>query len=252
MKLVDKLNAALVFALFEIKSKYRRSKIGPFWITVSTMLMVVTIGFVYSNIFKSEINVYLPYLAVGIVSWTLISTVLSESCNSYIDSAPLIRQLPISHYIYPLKVLNKNLIIFAHNFIVIPIVLLFFHRLSDLNVVGFLFGVVVLYINLAFISIVLALICSRYRDVSQIISSLLMLFFYFTPIVWYKDLLSQDISWVLYFNPFFYFVDIIRAPLLGNDLSVYTVLFFIIFTPLVAGISVLIYRKYDKRVSYWV
>jgi len=82
-----------VLGWHDIKQRYRRSIIGPFWFTLSTALMVIVLGVLYATLLKQEIRHYLPFLAVGLVVWQFINTVINEGTTILIGSQSLIKQI---------------------------------------------------------------------------------------------------------------------------------------------------------------
>src|SRR4051812_11315803 len=77
----------------DIRQRFRRSILGPFWLTLSTGIMLVALGFVYATIFKMELREYFPFLAAGIVTWTLVFNLVAEGCQTFIVSEPMIKQI---------------------------------------------------------------------------------------------------------------------------------------------------------------
>ena len=63
----------------DIRQRYRRSVLGPFWITISMAVFITLLGEIYSHIFKIELKTYLPYLSLGYIIWGFVATTTSES-----------------------------------------------------------------------------------------------------------------------------------------------------------------------------
>src|SRR5258708_1090810 len=76
----------------DIHQRYRRSAIGPFWITISMAIFIVMLGFIYSKLFHQELAVFLPYIAMGLITWGFISGTTTEACNAFIDNVGIIKQ----------------------------------------------------------------------------------------------------------------------------------------------------------------
>src|SRR5262245_3580141 len=77
----------------DIRRRYRRSILGPFWITISMSLLVAALGSIYTRIFNTEIETYLPYLTLGFIVWGFISTSIKESCQAFWAQSDLIKQI---------------------------------------------------------------------------------------------------------------------------------------------------------------
>src|SRR5947207_5629997 len=68
-------------ALQDIRLRYRGSVLGPFWLTISTLVMVVAMGVIYSELFHMEMSTYLPFLTLGLIVWQLLAGTISEGCD---------------------------------------------------------------------------------------------------------------------------------------------------------------------------
>ena len=69
----------LLLAWHAVKLRYRRSTLGPFWITISMAITIYTMGILYGHLFKINLAVYYPFLATGILGWNLISLIVNGS-----------------------------------------------------------------------------------------------------------------------------------------------------------------------------
>ena len=85
----------LTLAWNDIAMRYRRSTLGPLWMTLSTGILVVSLGLLYSRIFQTDIATYLPYLALGFIVWGFLSTTINESCQAFSESERIIKQIKI-------------------------------------------------------------------------------------------------------------------------------------------------------------
>ena len=86
----------------DIRRRYRRSVLGPFWLTISMGLLVAMLGTLYGALLKIEFAVYVPFLALGFLVWTLISGLISDGCTAFISAQSIIKQtnLPLSVHVY--------------------------------------------------------------------------------------------------------------------------------------------------------
>ncbi len=104
----------------DIRLRYRGSVLGPFWLTISTLVMVVAMGFIYAHLFHTDTRSYMPYLTLGLIVWQLISTLVTEGCQTFLASGPVIQQVPIPFSIHAYRVVYRNFIVFAHNLVIVP------------------------------------------------------------------------------------------------------------------------------------
>jgi len=237
----------------DVLQRYRRSALGPFWLTISMGVMIGTIGIVFGQIFKSPIEEFLPFLAIGIILWGFISVVISEGCTGFITAEGIIKQLPIPLFVHILRVVWRNVIILGHNMIIFPMVLLIVGKplswVALISVAGF----VLLVFNLVWVALILGVFCARYRDMPQIIASILQVFFYLTPIMWMPTLLPGRASlFLLDLNPFYHLLEIVRAPLLGQAPSSLNWIVSLSLAVIGWAVALVFYGKFKSRIAYWL
>ena len=117
--------------------------LGPWWITISTFFFVLGLGYLWSGIFGVKISTYFAYFVVGHVVWGFISLMISDSINGFTQFDHIIKQvrIPISSYL--MRLLVRNLIIFAHNLIIVAVILIYY--MEEVHVKGgMLVGVIAL------------------------------------------------------------------------------------------------------------
>jgi len=235
----------------DIKIKYRRSKIGPFWITLSMTVFCVALGVVYSKLFKSEVSELLPFLAIGLVVWSFLASCLGEMPNLFVDNSSYIKDMRINPLTILLRVVTRNAIIFGHNLLIVLLIYLFFGIWPGWVGLLALPGLMLVMLNILAIGIPLSIVGARFRDLSQITQSVLQVVFFITPIFWFPRLLAEG-SWVIAANPMAYFIDLVRSPLLGHapEPISWGVSFLILLAT--SFIAVLVYRSKSARIAFWV
>ncbi|MDI6743134.1 MAG: ABC transporter permease [Smithella sp.] len=237
---------------YDIKQRYRRSFIGPFWITISTGIMVGSIGLMFSVIFKAPVREFLPYFAVGQIMWLLMSTQLNDACLMFFQYQSVIKQISVPLSVHVMRKLWYNFILFLHNFLIIIIVLAIFGKGFSWQLLYVLPAIALIMILLFMLSVILGIVCTRFRDITQIVAVLLQLIYFFTPIFWMRKILPDKHAWVTDFNPFFHMIELIRAPLLGNTPAVDHWLF-LLASILVSSIVTLYFlKRFRHRVPYWL
>lgn len=235
----------------DIKLRYRRSKIGPLWITLSMAIFCLTLGVVYSKLFKTDIREYLPFLSISFVIWGLIASLLGEFPNLYIDNAAYIKDIRINPFTVLFRVVARNVLVFAHNALIIFGIYIYFDLWPGATALLAIPGLVLVLLNLAAIGLTLSIVGARFRDVGQITQNLIQVLFFITPVIWFPRLVSPD-SWVLRANPFAYFLDLIRSPLLGSAPSMLSWGVALTTLILFTTVGVLLYRAKSSRIPFWV
>ena len=238
-------------SLQDIKLRYRGSILGPFWLTISTVVMVAAMGAIYSTLFHMDAAAYLPYLAVGLVIWQFISTVITEGCETFLRAESVIQQIPIPFSIHAYRAVCRNLLVLAHSLVIIPIAILIFGPAMSWRVVEALVGLVMLAFNALWISVLLGMVSARFRDVPPIVGNFLQVMFFLTPVFWPIDAVGAWKS-ILALNPLFAAIDVIRAPLLGT--AAVPTSWTIVSASTIVGCaaSFLLFARFRARIAYWI
>ena len=250
---LKEIKLPLYLAWADIRQRYRRSTLGPFWITISTGVMIACLGIIFGTLFKVPSSEFLPYLSVGLILWAFVSTTITEATSVFSTYEAIIKQLPIPLFMHVIRMVARNFYIFLHNIVLIPFVLLCVQRPVNWEIFLFIPGIFLVVLNLLWVSLVLGTICARYRDLSQIVSSCLQIFFYVTPIIWMPSALPARASlMVLAPNPFYHFMEIVRAPLMGFAPTTFNWAFCIICTITGSLFALIFFNKFRNRIAYWL
>ena len=257
LALDDVLGGAWAFPLWgrlgwqDVRERYRRSTLGPFWITISMGALVGGIGVLYAGLFKMDVADYLPFVAAGFPLWWLLSSLINEGCTAFIGAEGVIKQvnLPLSVHVY--RVAWRNLIIFAHNAIVYIITAALFSIQPGWVGLLVLPGLVLLCLNGVWMGMLFGLVSARFRDVPQIVASVMQIAFFLTPIIWQPELMPGR-AYMLDLNPFFHLMELVRAPVLGQTPGLVS---WIAALGVTLGgwlVTLLMYRRYRWRIAYWI
>lgn len=244
---------ATTFGWQDVAQRYRRSKIGAFWLTINMGIFIAVLSVVFSALFRQSLPNFLPFVAVGIIIWGLIASSLTDGCAAFVDAKEIILQVRQPFFVHIMRALWRNAIIFAHNMLIYPALLLIFGRPLHYMAFYALPGMLLLMANLLWMMLFLAMACTRFRDLNQIVQSALQALFYATPIVWHPDLLPDGaIRTALYINPFYHLMAVVRAPLLGEKIEPWSWL--VVVALAVAGwsIALLVLARYKPRIPYWL
>lgn len=238
-------------AWFDIRIRYRRSKLGPFWITISMAIFIIALGVVYSKLFKVPADEYLPNLAIGYLFWTMIATTLGESPTIFIANNSYIKDMKVNLLVLVVRALTRNFIILLHNAVFIVGVCLYFHIWPHWQMLALIPGVMIVLVNLFWIMLLLGILGARFRDLEPIIQSLVQVLFFVSPITWLPKLVGAD-SWVLKLNPITYFLDLTRSPVMNDGPALSS--WIIALALALAGftVSLLLYAYKRDRIVYWI
>ena len=235
----------------DIRQRYRRSIIGPFWFTLSTALLVIVLGFLYSSLLKVDIKTYLPFLAVGLVVWQFISTLINEGTTVLIDSQTLIKQINLPITVHVCREVWRNFIILLHSLPTLILMLLLFGIWPHWSIVILLpLGLLLLFLNGIWIGIILGILSARFRDITPIVTSLTQIAFFLTPVMWSPEILESR-AWVALWNPLYHSIEVIRAPLIGSPILLESWIWSLTFCVVNGLVAQWLMKRFRNRIAYW-
>lgn len=235
----------------EVKQKYQRSVLGPWWISITMLIFILVLGTVFSRVLSIQFAEYIPYFSAGYLLWLHISTCINESTELFKQNSGFIKQIKLPYTLYVFKFLTKNTIIFFHNFLVYLLILCYFQTPIKWAILLAIPGFIILNINLYWACLSISLISTRFRDMVPIINSSVQILFFITPISWNRQLLGGNLNMIKY-NPLMYFIDIIRDPLLGKLPSLNSWMVACTITALGLISSFVIFSRVRHRIPFWV
>jgi ABC-type polysaccharide/polyol phosphate export permease len=236
----------------DIRQRYARSVIGPFWLTLSMAILVAGLAVVYGSLFGMPLSEYLPYIGTGLIVWGFISTCIIDGCGTFYADAPAIKQIPAPLSIYAYRMVWRTLIVFLHNITIYVVILVSVRLWPGLgNLLLALVGLLLLCVNGVWVSLFLGMASARFRDIPPIVASFVQVAFFVTPIFWRADQLPGKAA-IAKYNPFFYYIEILRQPLLGHVLPVKHWAIVLGLTALGWLVSLAAFIRYRRRFAYWV
>ena len=241
----------------DIKQRYRRSPLGPFWITIATGVMAVALGLLYSLLFKEELSYFLPHVTLGLILWGFIAGCIQDGAQVFIANEGLIKQLPAPLSVHVYRLVWRQTLFLAHNMIIYIIMLIIFRPHLGWDALLFFPALLLFLLNGVWVAMFFGIISTRFRDVAPLVDSLVQLCFYMTPIVWtthtlYANETMSQRARLAEINPLYHYLEIIRSPLMGIDVPAYHWYIVLGFTVVGWGLMLLVMKKARGRVSYWV
>ena len=249
---LDKAYLWITLGWYDVLARYRRSTLGPVWITLSMVVTICAMGPLYSSLFGISLRRFIPHLTLGMVFWMFISISLNEFCLAYIEAQHYLKQIKIPLSVFVLRVICRQFIILCHNIVLYPLVVLLLGLKLNWNILWFFPAFAVLLLNLFAMGLLISIFCTRYRDMTPVISSVTQLMFFVTPIIWSLDNLPPNRRFLAVWNPFAVLLDLVRKPLLGEYLDNYH--WFIGFALAICFMSLafMVLARTRHRVVYWL
>ena len=236
----------------DIKSRYRRSTLGPFWLTISMAVTVSAMGPLYGFLFSANAADFIPHIALGLIFWAFLSTCILEFGNECVASAHFMKQMHIPLTLLVLRVCYRNLVILGHNILIYPAVMLIFGLTLGSAFFWLVPALLLVALNVFWMGIILALFCTRFRDMIPVITSMMTLMFFVTPIVWTVDKLPPARHYLADLNPFTILLELLREPIMGAVPSAYYWCYAAVMATTGCVLALLLLARFRHRVTYWL
>lgn len=234
----------------DLRLRYRRSYLGPFWITISMAVMIYSMGFIYSKIFHVDLATYFLYISGGMLAWILLSTSLIEMLNCFVESGSFILQVKMPFSIYIMRIVTRNFIVLGHNVLAVVPLLIFFRCMPNFPMV--LLALLIIGVSMFSIGTIFAMVGSRFRDVQPVVASILQVGFFLTPIMWQIDVFPGRAILAVYLNPFYYFVELLRSAILNNPMPAIVLKGSISIAVAGTLLMFFLYARMRHRIPFWV
>jgi ABC-type polysaccharide/polyol phosphate export permease len=238
-------------AWFDIRGRYRRTVLGPFWSVLNSVIFISLLASVYALLWKVSLAQFLPYVAAGYFAWTFFAASVNECCSLFHHHAETLKTTPLVPTALLMRVIARNAIVFAHNLLVFVGIALVFGvplGLAWLVVPGLL----IMALTVLGVGTVCALLCSRYRDLEQIVQSTMQALFFVTPILWQERLLPAHASWLADWNPVLALLRLVRDPLLGIAPAAGAYYVALLVMTLALGLGAVTYAACRQRLAFWL
>lgn len=243
-----------LIALMGFLIRYRRTVLGPLWLLVGPALFVGLLGLLYAEISATPPSVFIPHLAIGFVTWTLI--------QGFVVGAPTVFQRARAQLLQGAQGLSDivmvdvftNLLIFLHQIPIVIAVFIVYGVPVTWTTLESAFGLALIIANGYWVTLVFGILGARYRDFVEILQAVMRITFLATPIIWMpgEGVQSGIMGAFLVFNPFYHFLELVRAPLLGQSpdpVSWWTV---VVITIVGWTLVRLAHVRYGRFVPLWV
>ena len=242
---------AWALARLDLRNRYRGSVIGPFWMTLSTLAMLLGLGFLYSRLLGLTMASYLPHLAVSLVVWNILAGLVTDACTAMTGAEGVIRQLRVPFTVHALRCVFRNALTAAHSLPLIPLVFLATGHRPGPEALLALAGLLLLLVNAFSASLLLGMVCARFRDIGPIVANVMQLAFFMTPVLWKPELLKGAAAW-LPLSPFYALLETLRGPLVEGGGAPLAWLSATLYTLAFAALSGAFFVRFRGRLAFWV
>jgi ABC-2 type transport system permease protein/lipopolysaccharide transport system permease protein len=236
----------------DMRLRYRGSMLGPFWQTITTVVMIGSMGFIYAKLFHTKVSDYLPMLTVGLIFWQFVAGMITEGTGTFDSVRSIIQQVRMPFSLHAYRLVYRNILTLAHSFVIVPIVLLIFPQpIHWLRLFELIPGFFLTVVNGVAVAMLLGMICARFRDVPPIVVNIMQVVFFITPIMWQPSALGSNAWWAA-LNPLFAAMDVMRGPLMGQPVSPHSWSILLVTTVVDVVVSFLFFARFRSRIAFWV
>jgi len=235
-----------------ITISYRRTTIGPFWITLQQVAFVVGISLLYSQLFKVRSADLVPIVAIGITFWGLLTSCIAGAASNFIQQSPSIKSstLPISFYVF--SSVSQNLLVFLHSAVVlIPLAFMFDSTPRLISLITVPLAIICAVLNGFALGLWLGPLSARYRDVSASIPIIVQLGMFLSPVFWSTNLLTGR-EWIITVNPLAWMIETFRSPILGGDVHIDLWVRLAVLTCVNLALGVTVLHRVRDKITYWI
>ena len=236
----------------DMRRRYSRSRLGQIWIMLSSAIMISSMGLVWSTLWRQPVAEMLPFVGIGMIVWQLIAGILTEASTILPSSGHYFRNQYMAASTVLFSLLYRQSITCLLN-ILFPFGLgLAMGSHITVEALLVLPGLVLMLVTCFWLSFVIAILCTRFRDLTQIVSSVLQVAFFVTPVLWKPELLSPVAQRLIPWNPLAVMVSVVRDPLLGRTVPL---TYWLIASGVALGGLALAFPfigSFRRRLIYWL
>ena len=236
----------------DVKQRYRRSRVGQFWLTISMAVSILAMGIVFSVLFNMNTREYLPFVGISMTTWGLISSLVNEMTGTFIQSDSYLRSYPGPRSIVLYRTVFRNVVLFAHNLVLIPPLMIYGSIPVTFASAAFLFGFAFIVVNSIWVGLLFGMLATRFRDMQQIVQNMIAVIFFLTPVMYRPEQIVHRLPALVYWNPFSVFLELIRAPLLGEIPGFFFYAYAFVFTIIGFAIGIPFFARFRSRIAYWL
>jgi ABC-type polysaccharide/polyol phosphate export permease len=236
----------------EVKARYKQSILGYFWVILNPMAQMLVMSFAFSMILhiptNSAANIpYSVFLFVALLPWNLFSNSLSSACSSLVGSSSLITKVYFPRSILVISTIIAKIVDFLFAAIILVIYMIAYHLPVNINI---LWIIPIFFIQQIFtlgLSLFFAASNLLYRDIQYLLSLILTLWFYLTPVVYPADIVPAKFKIFFQLNPMAVIINAYRQTLLGNGAPNYFSLLIALAVSLIVLLLGLSYFKSREK-----
>jgi ABC-type polysaccharide/polyol phosphate export permease len=235
----------------DIKQRYRRSTLGPIWLTISSGFQMLIMGIMSSFLFNSPMEKSLPFVCAGSIFWTLIVNTINEGGSLFLNASGYITQIKIFYSTFFVQIIIRNVIVFFHSIVVYIAIALYYSVAPSIDILLWPLGFILSLLFIEWVVVIVSIASVRYRDLPLIVQNIFTILFWLTPVMYFPQQLGVNL-YIVEYNPLTHFIALLRDPLLGGSPSLNDWLICISVTVVGWIIAFWFFARFRSRIVYWL
>jgi lipopolysaccharide transport system permease protein len=237
------------FAITDLKIRYKNSVLGVLWSILEPLLMLAVLFFVFSTMFKNEIDYFPIYLLSGLITYNFFKNGTSIALSSLSNRSALITQIYFPRSIPAISSVFTASIMLIVELTVLGVFMVYFQFTPSLTILYLIPIYMLAFILVLGVSLALSVLNVKFRDIQFIWGIILHAGFFLTPIFYRFDFLPESVQNVLQLSPVVQIVEMVHhVALYGTLPSLNSILYSVGSIFAILGIGYLIFRKYQSRI----
>ncbi len=238
--------------IYDIRLQNRRSFVGMWWPTLSLAIFSFGVGLLFSRLMGRPLEIYLPHLALGWLTWTFIAGGVGAGTMVFIQGRAVLEEAMLPPNTLILRSLSRLTIQFLQGLVVVAAIFILISKPLTWMALFALAGLALNIVTLHGAMMFLGAVCARWRDLQHLVEAVMRFLFFMTPILWIPDEPGSGRSILVDWNPFYYMIEVVRGPL---DSGTVSPLAFGVSAGLAAGanmLGILAFSLSRRRLIYWL
>lgn len=239
----------------DIIVRARKSRFGILWLLAPSVVYVFGLGAFFRGMqADGKPGDFFVHVALGAMIFRTLMSSVTGSANVFHGSYSFIMDGHVRLTDYLMESLAKS---FFDLCMYVPVVVIAVVLFGNVSIVGLLLAfpaLVLIYVNALWIAAVFSLAGARFPDFGQALNTVSIFLFLLTPIIWYPEMMPAGSirAQLMRINPFYHFVEIFRAPIMGQPVEQASLWYVGIMTVVGAVIATFAYRRYARYVPLWI
>jgi len=243
-------------SIAELRNRYAGSSLGVFWNVIQPLLQILIFTFVFSQIMMAKLpsmessTAFAIYLCAGMLPWGSFSEIIIRGSNAFIENSTYLKKLSIPEYIFIFQIGITAGIVSCITMLILFLVIVVLGY--SVTLLWLLVPLILILFLLFGIGLALLFSCINvfFKDVGQILGTVMQIWMWLTPIVYVKELIPASFSQIIVFNPAYYFIGSLQQVIVFStipSISHWLWMIIVTFISLIIGILVLKKLRFEVR-----